>query len=398
MKTEEIKVSVIVPVYNASGYLPRCIESICAQTLKEIEILLIDDGSSDDSFLIIEEYAKKDKRIRAFRHENRGAGAERNFGTEMSGGKYLSFLDADDHFEPDMLREAYEACESKQADFCVFKADLFDSKTGKRQIVDWILREDLVPRKDVFSYKDIEQNIFRIFNGWAWDKLYSRDFVLREGLKFQEQRTTNDLFFVYAALVKARRITVVYKTFAHHRTEIGESLSNTREKSWDCFYHALMLLKAELESMNIYGETKRSFVNYALHFTLWNLDTITGPAFIKLYNALREKLFHDMEIDTEPAEFFYTPDEYKRYEFIRDHEPEEYLLQKYEEYRRDAGEIAKRLGHGSIYEIDEISYKAGRRLTWLARKTKAFSRQLKRGGFKSAVSMTKDRLTQRKRG
>lgn len=392
MEEQNIKVSVIVPVYNVEKYIRQCVESICAQTLRDIEILLIDDGSSDNSAEILDEFAKKDDRVRVFKRENHGAGTERNFGIEHAKGKYLSLLDSDDWFEPEMLETAYNACEEKQADFCVFKADLFDSSTQKRTYASWILREDIVPKQDVFSYKDIGQNIFRIFNGWAWDKLYLRDFVVREGLKFQEQRTTNDLFFVYAALVKAKRITAVYKTLAHHRADLNQSLSNTREKSWDCFYHALMLLKSELEKMQIYEEVKQSFVNYALHFSFWNMDTLTGPSLVKLYNALRNEWFEDLDIKGMPKEYFYSPDEFERYDRIMSRTAEEYLIYRYDELKKKADETAKALGYGSIYDVDiELCRKLGK-MAKPEKMAKAFMKQCETGGFKSALAKVNSRF------
>lgn len=392
MNEQDIKVSVIVPIYNSEKYIGPCVESICAQTLKDIEILLIDDGSSDNSFALIEEFAKKDSRVKIFKRENKGAAAERNFGIEQARGKYLSFLDSDDFFEPQMLELAYDACEKRQADFCVFKADLFDSDTKKRVYASWILREDIVPSKDVFSYKDINQNIFRIFNGWAWDKLYSRDFILREGLKFQEQRTTNDLFFVYAALVKANRITVVKKILAHHRADLGQSLSNTREKSWDCFYHALIKLKCELENMHIYDEVMQSFVNYALHFSFWNMDTLTGISLVNLYNALRNEWFEALDIKGEPKEYFYSPEEFERYEWIISHTSDEYLICRYDELKKRADEAARALGCASIFDVDISLCRRLSKITKPERLAKAFAKECKAAGFKSALSKAGARL------
>ena len=89
-----IKVSVILPVYNVEKYLTRCLDSIVNQTLKEIEIICVDDGSTDGSAKILKEYSERDDRIRVFYRENRGAGAVRNFGMQRAQGKYLSFLDS----------------------------------------------------------------------------------------------------------------------------------------------------------------------------------------------------------------------------------------------------------------------------------------------------------------
>ena len=103
-----VKVSVILPVYNASDYLHQCMDSIVGQTLKDIEIICVDDGSTDNSLDILKEYEQKDKRVKVIQQKNAGAGAARNNGLSIATGEYLSFLDSDDFFEPDMLEKAYE--------------------------------------------------------------------------------------------------------------------------------------------------------------------------------------------------------------------------------------------------------------------------------------------------
>ena len=100
----DIKVSVIIPVYNVEKYLRRCLESVASQTLKEIEVICVDDGSTDSSFDIISEFSEKDPRFTAVRRQNGGAGAARNAGLDRARGKYLSFLDSDDFLMKKCLR------------------------------------------------------------------------------------------------------------------------------------------------------------------------------------------------------------------------------------------------------------------------------------------------------
>ena len=122
---ENIKVSVILPVYNVEKYLKQCLDTIVGQTLKEIEILCVDDGSTDDSVQILKEYEQKDHRIKVLSQKNAGAGAARNLGLRHASGKYLSFLDSDDFFEPDMLETAYEQAERYQAEMVVFRSNQY---------------------------------------------------------------------------------------------------------------------------------------------------------------------------------------------------------------------------------------------------------------------------------
>ena len=103
-----VDISVIIPVYNAEKHLEECIRSVCAQTVKDIEILCVDDGSSDGSLAILQRLAQEDPRVKVICQENAGAGAARNHGLRLARGKYLSFLDADDFFDSHMLEKAFE--------------------------------------------------------------------------------------------------------------------------------------------------------------------------------------------------------------------------------------------------------------------------------------------------
>lgn len=116
------KVSVILPVYNVSDYLRQCMDSIVGQTLKDIEIICVDDGSTDDSLAILKEYEAKDQRVKVIQQANAGAGAARNKGLEIATGEYLSFLDSDDFFEPDMLEKAWSKAHETRAQVVVFRS------------------------------------------------------------------------------------------------------------------------------------------------------------------------------------------------------------------------------------------------------------------------------------
>ena len=309
----EPKVSVIIPVYNVENYLRQCIDSICAQTLSEIEIICVDDGSIDHSLDILKEYAEKDSRIKILQQKNGGAGSARNSGLRVARGEYLSFLDSDDFFEPDMLEKAYECIEKYQADFVVFGSDQYhmDSKEYIRN--PWVLRVKDIPPYMPFKHRELTDNVFKTFVGWAWDKLYRRSFVEEKHLWFQEQRTTNDLLFVFSALVLAKRIAVVDKVLAHQRRGSGDSLSVTREKSWHCFYDALLALRKRLQDEDIYWELEQDYINYALHFSLWNLRTLAEPTKQKLRARLKDEWFGELGIVGRSKEYFYNRGEYDEY-------------------------------------------------------------------------------------
>ena len=319
-------VSVILPVYNGHDHLRQCLDSVAAQTLKDIEIICVDDGSADDSYAILQEYAAKDERFVAVTQPNGGAGAARNNGLRRAKGRYLSFLDSDDFFEPDMLKKAVSLIRRDRADFVVYRCDQYMEDTGEKKGARYTMKKEGIPPYAPFPWFAMPMNPFRVFMGWAWDKLYDADFVRRNGFRFQEQRTSNDLLFVFSALVKASRISCMDDVLAHQRRNNRESLSNTREQSWYCFHDALIALRDYLKEQGLYEDLEKDFTNYALHFSLWNLNTITGDCYYKLYDKLKNEWFGELGIAGRDASWFDNEDEYQQYLEILERDAEDYRV------------------------------------------------------------------------
>lgn len=312
-----VTVSVIIPVYNAQAYLRECLDSVQNQTLRDIEIICVDDGSADDSLEILKEYAQKDNRFKVIHQDNGGAGAARNNGLRHASGEFLSFLDADDFFEPTMLEDAVSAAERYQADFVVFHSDQYHMDKESFVAAPWVFRGRDIPPYMPFSHRQLTGNVFKTFVGWAWDKLYRRSFVLSRDLWFQEQRTTNDMLFVFSALVLAKKIAVVDEVLAHQRRGSSQTLSMTREKSWHCFYDALLALRQRLKDEGIFWELEKDYINYALHFSLWHLNTLADPSHSLLKDKLLSEWFTELEITGKPREYFYDQGEYAQYLKLR---------------------------------------------------------------------------------
>lgn len=307
-----IEVSVIIPIYNAGRYLQQCLDSVRNQTLKNIEIICVNDGSTDDSLSILQSVAQIDNRIIVVSQEKSTAGAARNRGLEMASGKYLSFLDADDFFEECMLEKAYKRAEKSNADIVVFRSDRYDERLRDFTESNWTIKAEYLPNKEIFSHRDM-QGIFNCFVGWAWDKLFRTEFTKKNSLKFQNQRSINDLLFVYGALAKAERISIVNEILVHKRYNNKDSITSNYSKSKDlsCFYNALLSLKKELEIWEIYEELQRDYVNYALSFTLWNLHKLNETEeFQSLYNLIKERGLKEMDILQHNKEFFYNEHDY----------------------------------------------------------------------------------------
>ncbi|MBQ6622435.1 MAG: glycosyltransferase [Mogibacterium sp.] len=393
MSQSEIKVSVIIPIYNAEDYLEDCLRSVTGQTLREIEILCVNDGSTDGSAGVVRKYAVQDGRIRLLEQENAGAGAARNTGLAQASGEYLSFLDADDFYEPEMLEKSYAVAKQNDADICVFYADLYDNDLKKYKECTWAFRREYFEDRKVFdpAVPPNNENIFRMFNGWAWDKLFRRAFIEEQGLRYQELRTTNDMYFVFMALAKAKRIVTLDECLIHQRVNLKGSLSRTREKSWKCFYEGLRAMQEDLEASGLMETYGRAFRNWCVNFSLWQLNTMHGKPFLWAYDLLHGTAYEEFGVAQMPQEEYFSESEYERIRKILDTPVEEYLV----EQRMQSAERIRAL-NDRITELKatnkeqkkEISklkkqlqaikssagYRIGRAVTWLPRRIRKLFR------------------------
>ena len=383
---KRIRVSVIMPVYNAEKYIRQTLDSLLIRNELQFEIICVDDGSTDNSLEILREYEKNDMRVRVFTQENAGAGAARNKGMEFARGEYLSFLDADDFFESDMLRKAYERAYLQNSDIIVFRSDQYYEDTGEFAPARYTINNSLLPANRPFAGAQIKQDVFKAFVGWAWDKLFRADFVRKNGLKFQEIRTTNDMLFVFSAVLKAERISLHDGVLAHHRRTSG-TLSVTREKSWDCFYQALCALRLQLKEWNLYDAREQDFINYCLHSSLWNLNSLRYESFFKLYDKLKGEWLEDLGLTSHGIDYFYNRYEYNQLQMILNMDAQEYLFGQMDMIRTEKDKAlaeAKRT-NTELKSVDKQlrsktkklentrsskSWKIGRAVTWLPRKIK----------------------------
>ncbi len=286
------KVSVIIPVYNAEPYLRECMDSIVNQTLKNIEIICVDDGSTDMSSKILKEYEKKDFRVKVITQKNKGAGVARNVAIKIARGKYFVFVDSDDYAEPDYLELMYRKIVSKDADVCVCSAAREDVKKNKIFVEKRLLDFSLVPDKEVFSYKDIPKDFFQFTNTVAWNKMFKRDLIVNNNLSFQEIERCNDYFFVYASLVKANKITTVDKVLYTQRINHGINLHSALYKSPFCFLEASSKLHDWLVKENKYNDLQDSFIKAFIKLSNYNILRFKDykNIYIDAFNMVRQKL------------------------------------------------------------------------------------------------------------
>ena len=335
---EKIRVSVVMPVYNAEAYLRQTLDCLLVRNEVQFEVICVDDGSTDRSLEILREYEARDSRVRVITQRNAGAGAARNNGMRLARGEYLSFLDADDFFEPEMLRTAYDRAHTLETDITVFRCDQYFQDADVYADARYTINDSLLPLHQPFAGTEIECDIFKAFVGWAWDKLFRTEFVRSNGLKFQEQRTSNDMLFVFSAIVKAERISTMNAVLAHHRRDAG-SLSVTREKSWECFYRALLALREQLRAWGLYERFEQDFINYSVHFSLWNITSLRGPSYHKLHERLVNEWADNLGITVHDEYYFYDRGEYRKMQVLLSSTSEEFLFWQLDDSRAESARL-----------------------------------------------------------
>lgn len=292
-----VKISVIIPVCNAESYLRECLDSLLMQTFKDFEIICVDDGSTDTSLGILDEYVTKNSHLLVLRQQNHGAGVARNKGLEVARGEYVIFLDADDFFAPDLLEKLYAQAVCSEADIVICNGRAYNTSSGQYKNVANYLRTSLVKGMPVFSRLDLPEQIFTVTNPVPWNKLFRRSFLLREQLRFQPLQNCNDLYMVLLSLCVAERISSIDEPLVSYRENSGRNLQSRKRVAPLCFIEALEALYDELHRRGLFEAVEKSFVNMAVRMTAWNMITTRGwDSRNKILRELEKKHFTRMGV------------------------------------------------------------------------------------------------------
>ncbi len=208
-----VKVSVIVPVYNVEKYLERCLLSLVNQSLQDIEIIVVNDGSPDNSQTIIDKFASEYKNVKSYIKENGGLSDARNYGTKKAVGEYIAFVDSDDYVSEQMYEQMYQ--KAKEGDFDLVVCDL-----------NYIYPDKIVPAYSQVpaDTTDIKKCLLNIYPA-AWNKIFKRE-LFADGIEFKKGVWFEDVEFIYRLLPRVKSIGTVHKKFVQYVQREG-SITNT---------------------------------------------------------------------------------------------------------------------------------------------------------------------------
>lgn len=327
---ENNKISIVIPVYNTSKYLPACLDSLINQTYKKLEIICVNDGSKDNSLDILHEYADKDNRIKVFTKENEGKGAAsaRNMGLANATGDYVFFLDSDDFFEPTMVEKVLSKALKKNADVVIYRAQWFDDKLKKVTKIYEPIELQNVPVNDPFCYKDIPDKIFQTGDLIAWNKMYKMDLIKKYDLKFEPIPISDDQYIPALAMVFAERITYVDEVFVNYRFNTGSSQCDNQPKHPEAAYSATYSIVAKMKEHGIYETVKKSYLNMAVRLMREYFDKMQEYSTISfLYEKYTKEVFGMLDATDLPDNYFYDHRIEEWYKLITSKNLEEILFE-----------------------------------------------------------------------
>lgn len=248
----KIKVSVIIPVYNVEKYLRNCLDSVINQTLKEIEIICINDGSTDNSLNILLEYSCKYNNIKVINQKNKGLSITRNVGLSVAKGEYIYFLDSDDLIKQDLCYECYNVCNSRDLDILTFDAETFYDDNINEYNNNYYSRKKKL-KQGVYRGEDFYIDLItkRLYRSSVCLCFYRRLFLVNNSLFFREGILHEDELFTNICIIKSKKISYIPMKFFKRRIR-----SNSIMKSNFGFTNAKSYLVVAEELYSFYLDNK----------------------------------------------------------------------------------------------------------------------------------------------
>ena len=273
-------ISVIVPVYNIEKYLPRCIDSILNQTYKNWEAIFINDGSTDNSLKILEEYKKRDKRIKIIDKKNAGSGAARNDGIENSKGEYIAFLDSDDWYEKNFLEKLYNNLIENNSDVSMCNPKMtYDNIEKNSKINTYFF-------KNVELDKTPEKILGILAMPVVWNKLYKKDIIVKNKIRFPNYSFCEDVEFLYKTFLYVNKVSKIEDDLYNYYQRKNSATKKIKEEAIEQVYKVLENIERYIK--NNFSDKLEFFYLYKVQF----IYSISITLLVKIDNDknLRNKI------------------------------------------------------------------------------------------------------------
>ena len=349
--------SIVIPCFNSERCLPETLRSAQNQSLRDLEIICVDNGSIDRTRSIIEDAANRDTRIRYVFEKEVGEGFARDAGLGMASGDWLYFLDSDDIMRPQLLERAISRGEDAFADLVIFRTEYLDDVTQEVRDcpecfdIAWIRNwtEELV-----FSPRHNPERLFNSFQNWVHNKLYRRDFIVNHDIHFQHLHRMADILFTCRSLAEAERIALLDTPLHLYRTNNAESALNTSDAYPLDFYRAFVKLRESLENDGTWKLYDVSFFNWAEEAVAMNLyRSKSMEGFASIVDTMKNEGISKLGIDCLTEEKIVNPIRHECCKAIAEQELNEILFLYFQLEKRHLKSLETELSQKQI-EIKQL--------------------------------------------
>lgn len=283
------KVSIIVPVYNVGRYLRQSLNSLISQTLKEIEIICVNDGSTDDCYEILEEYKAKDSRIKVIHKENKGTGAARNDGLRLAQGECIGFVDPDDWVKPEMFERLYSLIKENNLDIAMCMPDGFDERNQTNTPFPYFVDAnfDVIPENRIFNWRDLSPFKYPMC---VWNKLYTKELFDKNNIDFAQGLDFEDHKVIFGALLTAERMLFVReKLYVYRFNREGSVLTDNNKRLID-HIEIFNIVEEIMKNTDTLRFLRGDFLEYKIHNLLYYYSMIKDEYKQEYYSRMVESL------------------------------------------------------------------------------------------------------------
>lgn len=256
------KISVIIPVYNSEAYLPKCLDSILLQTYGVYEIICVNDGSTDGSLDILNEYARKDPRIKIITQENQGQSTARNKGLDAASGDYISFIDSDDWVSLTLYKKFVQTIEDNVIDIFIFNAESYSEAPKEifpRRFFDFSMWDKHQSIKTIHTFHDCNNPFCGNFS--ACNKIYRKEFLNRKNMRFIEDIIFEDQLFHVKTFLQSESIMLTDEPLYKYRSHENSTMNNLKDNVFDIFT-IISKIDELVRSLGLYEEFKYALFQY----------------------------------------------------------------------------------------------------------------------------------------
>lgn len=278
-------VSVVIPVYNVENYIKQCLDSVFRQTYKNIEVIVINDGSQDRSNEIIKEYENKDIKLIYIEQENKGVAEARNTGLTYVTGEYVVFIDPDDYIEDSYIEDMYNIAVLNNCDVVICGySEFYDSKLNRKNIIKHDICENYL-----YSGKEVSEMMLELkVKGYLWNKLFRNSSKFKENIRFENNKKIEDYFPVFKTISESEKISFIEKSLYNYRQREGSLVNSTNFQLVDDFFHACHNIIDYSESKNKDKKKIEFFKENCFSLTMLNYISLNLNGGTKIYEDFKK--------------------------------------------------------------------------------------------------------------